>query len=245
MTYNPYIFQRRLKTPTPGVAALKPKEAIKYGGYVTDLLPLFRAPKTLNRSVTTTPSILIAPPHEWPYVILNPSLIAGLTSSYTIYSGTVDAAGNTQANPLGVANYLKMHFHLDITAITGTWDIYAQTKDPVSGKWTDSQCIFSGLTSIGTKYATVGEYGIVTDFAVRWDPVVAGSMTFSLSATVKEGMGGSSAGLARTIYIGGNDVTVDSGLEIKEGESKLIMLGPDITLYGVAKTTIPVKVFTL
>lgn len=197
-------------------------------------------------TVTTSPTLIVSQGPANPYLILNPSRTVGLTSSGLLYSGTVNAAGNTQSDPLGVANYLNMHLHLNVTAITGTWDIIAQTRDPQSLNWADSQTIFSGITGTGTYYASIGQLGVVTDFAVRWNPVAAGSMTFSLSYSLKEGIIGSAAGLARTIFIGPNDgVSVQSGFPILEGGKEVFIVGEGVEVWGVSYVDIPVNIFQL
>jgi hypothetical protein len=214
--------------------------------WVMDVTIFTRPPRTIVINVGTTPTLLLKPPHSWPYLIYNPSLAVGLTTSVTVASGTVNSNGNSQASPIGVAGHSDVHFHLNVTSITGTWDIYAQSKDPVSGNWADSQNIFTNITSVDTYYAHVGKFGIATDLAVRWDMISAGSMTFTLSGTLKDGIGGSTSGVSRGIYIGGRDVTVNSGIPIFEGENLPVLLGQDIELWAISQVAnLPVRVFEL
>jgi len=243
---NPYIVKRRLIPVSPSfpTEAEKAVKALK-GAYFMGVLQISRPPKCIPLTVLTTPTLIAEPPHEWPYLVLNPSLAVGLTTSYVLFSGNVVGAGNTQLSPLGVANYMQCHFHLNVTVVAGIWDIYAQTRDPNTGNWADSQVIFGGIAAPGTFYATVGNLGVAVDFAIRWVPVAPGNMTFSITATLKEGVGGGPAGLSRAIFLGGRDVTVATGLPIFEGESMVVLPGPDIVLYAIANANIPIKVFTL
>jgi len=196
--------------------------------------------------VTTSPTLIIPAGPAYPYMILNPSRTVGLTSSGVLYSGTVNAAGNTQSSPLGVANYLNMHLFLDVTAVSGTWDFVAQARDPESGNWADSQVIFSGITTTGTRYASIGQLGVATDFAVRWEPTAAGSITFSLSYSLKEGIIGSAAGLSQTVFIGSNNgITVTSGFPILEGNKEVFIVGENVEVWAIAYVSLYVNIFQL
>jgi hypothetical protein len=230
-------------------------EVEKLKRYFMEVLQISRPPKTTQITVLTVPTLILPPPHEWPYLISNPSLAVGLTTSYTWTLAGVIASGNTQANPFGVANYLNCQFHINITNITGaaTWDIWYQSRDPFTGNWGDVQTIAIGLSAALAPFPVtypvpVGNFGIVTDLCLRYvktGGAPADALTATITATLKEGIGGSSTGLARTIYLGGDDVTINTGLEIREGGKEIVKLGPDITLYAIAGTPIPIKVFTL
>jgi len=205
----------------------------------------------LGRVVTilTTPVLIVRSEYAWPYIILNPfnPLSSGdsLLSQTIKASGTETASGNTQSTPIVVRNYRNVHFHLDVTAVTGTWDFYAQTLDLVSNNWADSQRIFSAITGTGTYYANVGTFGIVDQIAVRWDEVAAGSITFSLSAQLKDNIvSGASSGVDRTIYIGPNDsISTVSAYPILEGGEKMLVVGENVEIWGVAGTTVDIRVF--
>lgn len=241
-----YITDYKQVCPSPVYPFLKEKVEYPYPkNMVMDTLIISRSPSTRIISVGTTPTLILRPPHPTPYLLSNPSLSVGLTSSTVLKSGTVNAAGNSQATPLGVANYLKMHFHINVTAITGTWDINMYTRDPNSGNWAISQNLFSGLTSTGTSYTYIGELGLCTDMAIGWNPTAAGSMTFSITGTLKEGTIGNGSGLARTIFIGGRNVTIDSGYPLFEGRDKIIYPGPDVEIYAIAYADTVIKAFTL
>lgn len=213
---------------------------------VMDTLMISRGLTSSIITIGTTPVPIIIPPHYFPYLISNPSLSVGLTSSTVLFSGTVNATGDTTANPLGVANYLYGHFHIDITAITGTWDINLLSRDPNTGNWAVVQNIFSGLTVPATLYGYVADLGVAVDLAIQYVMVAAGAMTFSITCTLKDGLGGTGSGLSRTIFVGGNRaVTTDTGMPIFEGRDKVVALGPNIELWAVAFGNIPVKVYTL
>jgi len=200
-----------------------------------------------GRTVTvgTTPVLLVDSAFAWPYLILNPSKTTGLTTTVTGFSGTVSAAGNSQSSPIGVSGFYAGHFHLDVTAVTGTWDIIQQSYDSISGKWFDVQTVFSGVASPGSYYASVGTMGIATDLAFRWNPTVAGSMTFSLAAVLKGGLGGSSAGLSQVVYLGGENVSTVAGYPLLEGHKQAFIIPEGVQLWGVAATNIDIRVFML
>lgn len=215
------------------------------GNIVMDTLIMSRAPTTMIVTVGTTPVQLAVPPHSTPYLISNPTLGSTEgTTSVVLVDTTVSAAGNTQAAPMSVGNFLQCHFHLNVTAVTGSWDIIAQTQDPLSLNWADSQTLFSGVNAVGTYYGNVGAFGLVTYAAVRWVPVAAGSMTFSLTGTLKEGVA-IAGGLLNSVFIGGNAVTVNTGIPIFEGKDKVIYPGLDVELWAVAYKNISIKMFSL
>ena len=237
---NPYIPSAQLSGVEPGDTQQYPE--YKFSGQSINI-----SRSLLGQTITidTTPVLILQPPHPTPYIISNPSLLIGLTDSSTVYSGTTAGAGNTQATPIGVANYMTAHFHLDVTAVTGTWDIYAQTKDPISGNWADSQVLFGAISATGTTYGNIGSFGLVSDFAIRWIPTAAGSLTFSLGLTVKDGIAGGSAGSSRTIFLGGQNVTIDNGFPLFEGDRLNLDLNENVYIYAVSAISLPIKVFTL
>lgn len=214
--------------------------------YFTNVLQISRPPKTRLLTVATTPTLILSPPHEWPYILSNPSLSIGESSTTTLHaSGAETTAGNTQASPMSVTDYPSMHLFLDVTAVTGVWDFYTQVLDPVSAKWFDVQIAYSDINTTGSYYSNIGSLGVVTDFAMRWVPTSAGSITFSLGATVKGGTRKAAGGLARTIYLGGRDVSAVNGLPLFEGQDKTIYLGPEMELYAVGGISTNLKLFTL
>ena len=196
-------------------------------------------------TITTTPTLLVDSSYAWPYLILNPSKTVGLTTTVTGFSGTVVAAGNTQASPIGVSGFYAAHYHLNVTAVTGTWDLVAQSYDSISLQWMDTQTIFAGVAATGQYYASVGTLGIATDLTFRWNPTAAGSLTFSLAAVLKGGLGGSSAGLANVAYLGGPGVSTVSGYPLLESQQQQFIIGQGVQLWGVAAVSIDVRIFML
>ena len=199
--------------------------------------------------VTTTPVLIIRSEYAWPYIILNPYLpySSGGTTYDTqqVYSGTETANGNSQATPVSVNEYRNVHFFLDVTACTGSWDFYAQVQDPASNNWADSQRIFTAVSSTGTYYANVGTFGIATQLAARWEEMSAGSITFTLTAVLKDVISpGILSTTDRTIFIGPNDaISTESAYPILPGNEKMLVVGENVEIWGVAYTDVLIRVF--
>lgn len=245
---NQYIAQRRTQLVNPVVPQFvaEQNQADYVGNYVMNTLILTRAPKTVTLSIGTTPTLILTPPHNWPYLLSNPGLSIGLTNSIILASGTAIASGNTQLTPIGVSNYLEAHWHLTVTAVTGTWDFIQQSEDPATLAWADNQTIFSAVGATGTTYAFTGQLGLASDLAIRWiQNTPATSIDFSLTVTLKEGVGGGPTGLAKTIFIGGNDVNISNGLPILEGQDRILLLGPDLQIYAISAAATTIQVFVL
>lgn len=197
-------------------------------------------------NVGTSPTLIQASQYTWPYLILNPSRSVGLTTFGDIANLTTAVAGNSQSSPVGVANYLSARFFLEVYANAGTWDFYAQTMNPMTSTWIDSQVLFGSVAGIGNFYASLGGFGSDTDLAVRWVPTVAGDITFRLSYILKEGTIGSGSGVAQTVYVGSdNSVKVGFGFPILEGEHFNFLLEENVELWGIAETDVELRVFTL
>ena len=198
-------------------------------------------------TIGTSPVQIVKAPSTWPYLILNPSASVGLTTTITGHASSAEtAAGNTQSVSIGVAGHQSVHLHTIVTAITGTWDLFTQSYDSVSGTWVDVQAILSGLTSTVSQYDNLNSMGIATDLAFRWVPTVAGSMTFSIGVVLKDGIGGSGNGLANTIYLGGQNVTTISGYPLLSGNRETFILEEGLDLYAIAaQTGLSISVFRL
>lgn len=207
----------------------------RIGNLVMGVLYLTRPPQGSSFTIGLTPVLIASPPFLSPILITNKNAAAVALSQQTMMaSGATAVAGNTQLTPLSVGNFLNEHFFLDVTACTGTWDFYLQAQDPLSTKWVDIQALFSDITSISTYYAYTGALGVAKTVAVRWVPTSAGSITFSLSTVLKQGLGGSVTGAAGTIFIGGSSVNVGNGLPLYEGTERVLYTESSITLYAVA-----------
>jgi hypothetical protein len=195
-------------------------------------------------TVGVTPTLLIQNSFAASYMILNPASIIGLTTSSIGTSlKTTAVAGNSQTASIAVAGFKEAHVYVDITAITGTWSIFAQTYDPVSNKWFDSQALVNGATSTGSIYGFLGSFGMATDMAFRWNPDAAGSMTFTIGVVLKEGMGGSNTGIAQAAFLGGANVTTSIGYPLLEGQKEYFTVDENIGLYGIANQPIPLRLF--
>lgn len=209
----------------------------------------------IPRSITigTTPTQVILSKSLKGYLILNQSsaLASGTPSTGTLLASAARSAdGNSQSSPLGVANYSSAHLYLDITANTGgTIDIYIQSQDPASGNWCDSGLIFANtdtLSAVGTYYAYIGSNGLASQLAARWDVLTAGTFTFSIGYVLKDALPGSSAGVARTVYLGSNNgVTTASGFPLLEGQSWAFYMEQNSELWAVAQTSTILNVLEL
>ena len=203
----------------------------------------------LGRSITvgTVATKIIESQYLRGYTILNPQSLLGFTSTGTILASAArTTAGNTQSSSLGVANFRDMHLFLSVTAVSGgaSLKIYGQAIDPVSSNWSDTQVLYKDITATGTYYANMAGFGLASDFATRWT-ISAGSITFSIGFVVKDGLPGTAAGVARTIYLGGPGVTVSSGFPLLEGQSRSYYLRENTDLHAVASTSLDIRVFDL
>jgi len=179
------------------------------------------------------------------YIFLNPAASVGLTTFRTVkVLGAEAVAGNTQSDSIGVANFSSAHFFIDVTANTGTLEIFLQVFDPLSLNWVDGQLLLSTITT-GTFYVPAGDIGIVTDMATRW--TVTASATFSIGMVLKGGLAGSSSsGLSQTVYLGPAGVTPSNGFPLLEGQSKSFFLKENIELFGVgALDGLSLRIFEL
>jgi len=202
-------------------------------------------------TVGVTPTRLMVSEYVWPYVIFNPSRNVGLTISGTVFNtvviGQIIAAGNTQATPIGDANYLNVHLFLQGT-VTGPdiFTVIMQVKSPITGTWTDVQVIWALTAGVYVLYANAAMMGVATDFAVRW--TIGGDTAFngSVSYTLKEGLPGSPGGLAKTVYLASNPgVSLISGFPILEGGRLDVLIGENVELWGIAEVPVPINIFKL
>jgi hypothetical protein len=196
-------------------------------------------------TVGTTPTLLIRSSYAWPFMVLNPSRSLGLTTVVTGFSGTA-TDGDVTAG-IGVAGFEQVHLHLNVTdAGASTYTITTQTYDAVSLQWIDSQDVFTGVSAIGSQYADIGSLGVATDLRFKFTRTVGvGNITCSIGVVLKNGIGGSSAGLAQTVFLGGPNVTTVSGFPLLEGNRQTFIIGENVELWGVAYTNIDVRIFML
>lgn len=195
-------------------------------------------------TVTTTPQRIVIAEYLRGYIFLNPNLLAGATSAGTLLApATQTATGNSAS--LGVANFLAAHFFVNITAVAGggTLDLILQALDPATGVWMDVQNLTTGAV-VGSTYVFVDALGVATDLRVRWS-IAVGTVTFSVGFVLKNGLVGTSAGVSQTIFLGGPEVTVDSGFPLLNGQSERFFLQENVQLWAVANASLPMKIFEL
>lgn len=183
------------------------------------------------------------------YIFLNPTPSTGLTTTGTLKSSGTHASGasgNTQATPLGVANYRNVTIFVRITAGTGTVAIDTQSQDPIGGDWATVTPNFMVVSGVGTYHGFVGNLGVDTDFAVAWSVTGGAGTTFEINFVAKDGLPGSGAGVANTIFLGGENVNSTNGYPLREGDKLEKFFRPNATLYAVtAGPTLTLMVFDL
>src|SRR3990172_1130159 len=183
-----------------------------------------------NVSITTTPTRVIDGQFQRGYLLLNPTLSAGLTTSGVLFSLLARAPGTytTELAPLGVANYQRMALFLNITANATplALTVSAESRDQTSLNWVLTQAdVFGGqnlVFAVNTAgyYANLGNFGIDIEFALR--AIVgagAGACTFGVNYVLKDGLAGSSTGVATTIFLGGPNVNSTTGVPLLAGRS--------------------------
>jgi len=203
-------------------------------------------------TVGVTPTQLMVSEYAWPYVIFNPSRNVGLTVSGTVFNtvviGQIVAAGNTQATPIGVANYLNVHLFLQGTVAgpATNFTVIMQVRSPITGIWTDVQVLWALEAGVYALYANIAMMGVAVDFAVRWTVDAGTSFDGSVSYTLKDGLPGSSSGLAKTVYLASNPgVSLISGFPILEGGRLDVLIGENVELWGIAEVPVPINIFKL
>lgn len=168
----------------------------------------------------------------------------------------VMASGNSEAAPIGVANYLNMHLMLNVTAIAAgtSWTIINVVQDPITLNWVDSQVFIAGITPAlvatwtnASFYGLIAMFGVGTQFAVRWTlDAGAGAISFTLSYVLKDGQLGSDAGVSQVVFIGAsNGVSPVSGYPIFEGVEKIFQVGEGTDIWGIAAIPTLINVFEL
>ena len=225
--------------------------------YLADMaknLHILAAMRTVGRGTITNvvnvgpaPVSILQSERGQGYTIINPTPSIGLTTTPTVLPSTaIIANGNTHLTPVGVASYDSMQMFLNVSSVVGapTLNIYVQAADPYTGIWCDTQLLFSNIIGTGIAYANLGSNGIGTQFAVRWEFTGVGgeSITCSIGAILKGGLGGSSSGTAQTVYIGAAGVTSTSGWSLLEGQSRDIYVEENSELFAVSDNPVNIKV---
>ena len=219
------------------------------GGGASDLNQLVRdvhsiaGTLVLNRgllgrviTITSVPQLIINSlnPEGRGYLLLNPAGVVGLTAVGTLISSNVAVGATTvTSGSLGVANYKTARFWIEaVLAGAGPVTFDLQTKNPVTGTYLTSQTIAS-LVATGNIYASVGSLGIDTDLQMLVTVPAGTTCTFSVGFCLKDGLEGTSAGIAQTIFIGGPGVASQSGYPILSGKEKAFYFNENVQLYAV------------
>ena len=243
------IEKLRKECPTPIIpipSRKPPKEtyiepvSVFYG---MDVIPFTRDLATEIITVGTEPTLLLSPPHPRVYIIYNPArIVAPDYAIVNLFDGETDSAGDTTAEPIGVTGYKNCHLHLTVRSISGTWKFAQLVLDPYTSEWAEVQ-VFRTVDSTGAYYDYFENFGIATDIAFRWYPETSGTINFALTITLKEGVGG--IAVERTVYLGGRNVTVDTGYPLMESQKVGILPAQNLEIWAVAKVETYVKVYRL
>jgi hypothetical protein len=209
--------------------------------------------------ILTTPTLIYDGVRAQNLMITNPAPIpGGIVTNVGLVTQQVGLVGNgnSEANPIALANYLDMHLFLNVTAIAigDTWDFTLVAQDPVTGLWVDSQVLIAGVTPAmvatwtnASLYSYIAQFGVATQFAIRWVLVGgAGPMNFTLSYALKEGLFGSPGGISQVVYIiSSNGGQVTAGYPLLEGAEKVFQVEEGTQLWGIAQVATPIRVFEL
>ncbi len=226
------------------------KELNKTINVISSISRLSRGHVSRTVSVGTVATLVLKSIYPRGYILVNPAstLSTDVASTSTQLASAVrTGTGNTQATPLGVANFREMHLVLNITAIDAVTDlsIVNQILDPVTGTaWADGQFVFDTKTAIGTFYAQLSTNGVAVQSAFRW-VITGGNVTFSLGVILKDNLPGTSTGLVRTISLGGPGVTTVSGYPLLEGTEREFNPRENVEIYAVPGTALTLRVWEL
>jgi hypothetical protein len=201
-----------------------------------------------SRAVTvgTTPTLILSAPRDRAYTIINPTAAVGLTTSGIFYPATaISAAGNSQSTPLGVANYDSLHLFVNVSDASGlTLNIVVQVQSPINDTWIDVQDVVpAGITTNGDFYFNLGNFGVTTQFAIRW--TITGTCTLSAGYVLKGGLGGSSTGSVNTVFLGDTGVSLQAGYPLLEGQSKDFNVLENGVIYAIASQSVIINVIEL
>lgn len=194
----------------------------------------------LGRVVPVTSSSIVVADCQFPggrgYLFLNPAGTVGLTAAGTLIAATGALVGATTVTSasLGVANYKTARFFVDATFVAGagpvTFDV--QTLNPATGLWITTQTVFS-LIATGTAYGNIGTLGVDTDIRMFVTVPAGTTINFSVGYVLKDGLEGTSTGIAQTIFLGGSGVAAQSGYPILSGRERSFYLKENTKVYAV------------
>lgn len=202
--------------------------------------------RTYSISVGTTKAKLISKEiYPMRYRILNPIKVDSLIPVNTIYSGTLLDTTTTQSSPLEVSNYSELHLHLNITSITGSWEIISQTYDSVSGSWADTLLVFNALVSASPRYFLMDEVGVTSSIAFKFNMLNSGILSCSLVGIGKIGWGVSKNNSSNILYLGNSYVTSNTGFPIYLGSQIELEVAPDTEVWGISDQNITANILQL
>lgn len=241
--------QASLANPSQA-AFIKLIEAIKHNTDIQVLLQtigLAFTPRTVTVAPSPAPPTQIIVPNQAPrgYIIVNPAELSGFSQNVTFLASALRVPATYTSTSFNVSGVYTARFFLDVTvqAAGATLQVNAQTQDPLSGNWADSQLdIFGGNAAVGTYYASIGSLGV--DQAIRLQAIVGvNDETFSISGVFK---GGINTPVGSTIYLGGPDVNTTFGYPLLAGDKEYKFLLENVGLYGITATnSLNLKIFQL
>lgn len=201
---------------------------------------------TINPATTNNPTQIIVPNQaKRGYIIINPAEISGFSQEATFFPSLLRAPATYNSNVFNVTGIWSTRIFLDVTVqgAGATLIVNAQTQDPLTGNWANSQLdIFGGAAAAGTYYASIGSLGV--DKNIRLQATVGiGNETFSISGLFK---GGITTPVGSTVYLGGPDVNPLFGYPILPGDKLPIFLLENVGLFAITSTNIlSLKIFQL
>lgn len=199
-------------------------------------------------TITSVAQVIVRANYLRGYLLLNPSATVGLTSAGTFISATTLVGATTfTSSSLGVANYKSLRLFLNISAFSGVGTVTFDglTFDPMTGTFFTSQTIFTAI-AIDAQYANIGDMGVDTDFQLYVTVPAGVTITFTCGFVLKDGLEGTSTGVAQTIFLGGSGVTSNAGYPLLSGREKAFYLKENTELYGVTSgPSLEMRVFEL
>jgi len=197
-------------------------------------------------TIGVRPTEIIAPARQPKgYVLINPNnTVSGVATSVTVFPAlTVFPAGVTNSASINVSGFRSARFFLNITGAGGTVQVDAQTQDPVSGAWANSQIDLFGVPSVaGCYYASIGDLGVDSNLRLVVT-VVGAAVTGSIGGVLKEAYGATIAG--PTVFLGGDSVNLTTGFPVLSGQREVFYLKENTPLYGLAAANTNVNLFEL
>lgn len=195
---------------------------------------------TTNFTVGSTATRIINPTFKKEYIITNCARTGGLRKRHGL--ATITTAISITTTPTDesiiVSGFSEAHVIMSVTAVTGTWDIYAITKGSTS-YYARTQKLYNGIASTGGYYGFLNKEGLAEILAFEFVEVSAGSITVDTEIILKDGKGRNTGYTTNDtdniVYVGlSNDVTVSSGHPILPNNKLHFMLEDDSELWAIS-----------